>query len=52
MRIFRVLLKSHLLFRREAQGVESNISELQLLGIVDGIHLYLSLQKNVRVCVT
>ena len=32
----------------EAQGVESNISELQLLGIVDGIHLDLSLREAAK----
>ena len=29
----------------EAEGVESNIGELQFLGIVDGIYLDLSLRK-------
>ena len=49
--VFLVLQKSHLLLRREAQGVKGNISELQLLGVVDGIHLYLSLQiKSKNMC--
>ena len=41
---------NHLLFGAEAEGVEGDIGELQLLSVVDGVDLDFSLREAAKKC--